>query len=233
MSSLARPPRVIRSAVAHDDVVILGGVAQRQVLPGVGPLATANEILAAAEARAAQIVAEAEAHAATIVGEAHGQAADTAESARQQGLEQGLFAAQEEAESLLALLREAATNGAAIRDQIAGEAMPVITRTVLVAVRRIVGEYYDEDPTRTVAAITDALRRASSQEIVAIRVNPEVEPAVRGALLDVAQYVRSDSAIEVGGCLIDLRNGQIDASLDSRVALMELAIRNASGEGGS
>ena len=230
MSSLARPPRVIRSAASVDDVVVLGGVPQRQVLPGVGPVATANEILTAADGRSQQIIADAEARAAAILAEAQTQAAAVAAAAREEGAHQGFAAAQAEAAHLLGLLQEAAANGAAIRDQIVGEAMTVITRAVLVAVRRIVGEYYDEDPSRTSAAISDALRDASNQEVVSIRVNPAIEPAIRAALVDVAHYVRPDDAIEVGGCLIDLRNGQIDATLDSRVTLMELAIRNASGE---
>ncbi len=231
MSSLARPPRVIRSAAAHDDdVVVLGGVPQRQALPGVGPVATAAQILSAADTRSSEVLASAEARAAAIVAEAHAQAAAIAAEAREQGAQQGFAAAQAQAEQLLALLQDAAAEGATIRDQVAAESMSVITRAVLVAVRRIVGEYYDEDPTRTVAAISDALRSASSQEIVAIRVNPAIEPAVKATLVDVAHYVRPDEAVEVGGCLVDLRNGHIDATLDSRVALMELAIRNASGE---
>lgn len=230
MSSLARPPRVIRSAAAVDDVVVLGGAPQRQVLPGVGPVATAHEILAAADARSQQVVDEAQSQAAAIVADARAQAAAIADEARQEGARQGFAAAQSQSEQLLSLLQEAAANGTAIRDQVAAEAMSVITRAVLVAVRRIVGEYYNEDPARTVAAVSDALRSASSQEIVSIRVNPAVEPAVQAALVDVARYVRPDEAIEIGGCLIDLRNGQIDATLDTRVGLMELAIRDASGE---
>jgi flagellar biosynthesis/type III secretory pathway protein FliH len=33
----------------------------------------------------------------------------------------------------------------------------------------------------------------------------------------------------MGGCLIDVRNGTIDASLDTRLSLMELALRDAGG----
>lgn len=216
--------------MSEEDVVVLGGVAQRRVLPGVGPIATAGEIVASAEVRGAGVVADAETRAADILAEAQATATAITASAREQGLQQGLLEAESEAEELLGLLRQAASEGAAMRDQVAGEAMGIITRAVLVAVRRIVGEYYDEDPSRTVAAISDALRSASSQEIVSIRVNPAVEPAVKASLVDVANYVRPDEAIVVGGCVIDLRNGLIDAALDSRLSLMELAIQSSAGE---
>jgi flagellar biosynthesis/type III secretory pathway protein FliH len=42
--------------------------------------------------------------------------------------------------------------------------------------------------------------------------------------------VRPDDAVEAGGCIIDLRNGTIDATLDARLSLMELALREAGGE---
>ena len=233
MSSLARAPRVIRSTVSNgdDDVVVLGGVTQRHVLPGVGPVATATEIIGAADSRSNQIIAEAELQAAAIINDARTRAGEIAANARQEGMDQGMLAAQADAEALLSLLREAAANGVAIRDQLAEEAMGVVTRAVLTAIRRIVGEYYEEDPGRTVAAVADALRSASSQEIVSIRVNPEVESAVKATLVDVAHYVRPDASLGVGGCIIDLRHGAIDATLDSRVSLMELAIQAASGEG--
>ena len=230
MNSLARAPRVIRSAMADDDIVVIGGMVQRAALPGVGPVATAHEIVAAAEARAAELLAAAELRAAELIARANTHAAETVAAAREEGIQHGMAQAQAEAESLLAVLRSAAVDGAAIRDQIAAEASGVITRAVLIAVRRIVGEIYSDDPARTSAAVADALRAASSQEVVAIRVNPAVEPAVKAALVDVAAYIRPDDAVEIGGCLIDLRNGSIDASLDTRLSLMELAITSASGE---
>lgn len=230
MSSLARAPRIIRSAHAEEEVVVIGGVSQRQALPGVGPMATATEIIAAAEGRAAAIVAEAQAAAAQLMAGAEMSAAEIRAQAHNEGLATGLAQAEGEANQLLGLLRQAANQGAAIRDQVAAEAGAVITRAVLVAVRRIVGEYYDEDATRTASAVADAIRSASSQEIVSIRVHPDIADAVKAQLVDVAGYVRPDSGIEVGGCVVDLRHGSIDATLDTRLTLMELAITNATGE---
>lgn len=230
MSSLARTARIIRSVHSEEEVVVIGGVSQRQALPGVGPMATAAEIIAAAEGRAAAIVAEAQTAAAQLIAGAEVGAAEIRTRAHNEGLATGLAQAEGEANQLLGLLRQAANEGATIRDQVAAEAGGVITRAVLVAVRRIVGEYYDEDAARTSAAVADAVRSASSQEIVSIRVNPAVEGAVKAQLIDIAAYVRPDAGVEVGGCFIDLRHGSIDATLDTRLSLMELAITSATGE---
>jgi flagellar biosynthesis/type III secretory pathway protein FliH len=224
MSSLAKPSRVIRSAPSEDEVFVLGEPTRR-TLPVHGPMATADEIIGGAHRQAAAILAEAHRQAAAITA----QAASIREAGRAAGHADGHAAALLEADQLIGLLRAAATAGSAIRDQIAAEASGVITRAVLFAVRRIIGEYYEADPARTSAAVADAVRAASGQEVISIRVHPEAEAPVTAALVDVAAYVRPDESVDVGGCIIDLRNGTIDATLDTRLSLMELAIRASSG----
>ena len=44
----------------------------------------------------------------------------------------------------------------------------------------------------------------------------------RATLTDAATYIRPDDSVEVGGCIIDLRNGTLDASLEARLSLMDL-----------
>jgi len=229
MSSLARAPRVFRPAKDGDDVFVIGTAAAAQI-PLSGPMATVAQLLSAAETRAAEILAAATVEAEAVVGAAHAEAAAVRGAARDGGREEGLASALDEAAALLDLLRTAASEGAAIRASVADEASGVITRALLLALRRITGDYYEEDPARTAAAVAGAVRAASGQEIVTIRVNPAAEPAVSAALTDLANYVRPDAGITVGGAIIDLRNGSIDATLDARLSLMELAITAASGE---
>jgi flagellar biosynthesis/type III secretory pathway protein FliH len=229
MSSLARAPRVFRPAGDGGDVFVIGTDVAGQ-LPLSGPMATVAELLAVAEARATEILAAASAEAEAVVGAARAEAAALRGAAREDGREEGLASALDEAASLLGLLRAAANEGASIRSHVANQASGVITRAVLLAIRRITGDYYQEDPARTAAAVAEAVRAASGQEIVTIRVNPDVEPTVTAALVDLASYIRPDDAVAVGGAIIDLRNGAIDATLDARLSLMELAITAASGE---
>jgi flagellar biosynthesis/type III secretory pathway protein FliH len=190
-------------------------------------MATAGEIIAGAHREAAAIVAEAHEQASAIAA----RAAATREAARSAGHAEGREQALREAGQLVGLLRAAASEGVAIRGQIAAEASGVITRAVLLAIRRLTGEYYEGDPGRTAAAVADAVRAASGQEILSIRVHPEAEAPVTAALVDLAAYVRPDEAIDAGGCVVDLRNGTIDATLDTRLSLMDLAILAAGGAG--
>lgn len=243
MSSLARPTRILRgapaapassAAAAEDEVfVVAGSVARALGLPG--PVASAASIIAAAEAQAAGLLEAARSEAALLVTAARAEAAATREAARSEGFASGLAngraSATSEAADLLDLIRSAAAGGQAVRDQLAASADAVITEAVLMAVRRVVGDAYRADPGLTAAACADAVRAASGQQIVSIRVNPDVEGAVTAALVDVAAYVRPDEAVAVGGCLVDLRDGSIDATLDTRLSLMELAVRDAAGTG--
>ncbi len=228
MSSLARPSRVIRSVHPESEVFVVGG-APRRAAPVAGPTATAAEIIAAAEQQAADMLAEAQ----SLVDRARAEAEQVRAAAHTGGYEEGFRAGREaalaEAASLLQLLRTAAAEGEAIRGQVVGEASAVITRAVVLAVRRIVADVYD-DPARTAAAVAEAVRAASGQEILSIRVHPAAEVPVTAALADLAGYVRPDDGIEVGGCIIDLRNGTIDATLDARLSLMERALRAAGGD---
>ena len=93
-----------------------------------------------------------------------------------------------------------------------------------------VREMYEADPGRTARICADALRAASGQEVLAIRVNPGVVDSVRAALHGAEEYVRPDQGIAIGGCIIDLENGTIDATLDARLTLIEAALADAGGE---
>ncbi len=229
MSSSARPPRVIRAA-AHppDDVFIVG--ASTPALPIDAPLASAAELLAAAEARAAAIITAAEERAAAIIAAADQRVAVAAAEAAAAARAEAHAAVEREAEHLLALLRTAAREGLAIRDQVIASAANVLTEAVVTAVRRIVGHAYTADPALTVAACEEAVRAAAGHEILSIRVSPGVEAEVTAALGDLGAYVRPDAAVVLGGCIVDLRNGTIDATLDARLTLAELAIRRAGGQ---
>jgi flagellar biosynthesis/type III secretory pathway protein FliH len=227
MNSSAKPGRVFRAAPRDegDEVFVLGETV-RQTFPGESPVATVTDILAAADRRAAGIVAAAEATATAILAKA----ASSVAAARAEGAAAGQAEAEAEIRELVELVRSAAREGKAIRDGIASQAASVIARATMLATRHIVGDYYEADPGQTAAACADALRAASGQEIVAVRVNPALVTRLQAALVDAASYIRPDEAIEVGGCIIDLRQGTLDATLETRLSLMETALAEASGE---
>lgn len=230
MNSSVKPGRVYRpDASSSEDVFVLGeGI--REGLPTPGAMATASGLITSAEEKAAEIIAEAEERAAAMVSEIAGRVGAVRDQGYSEGYEQGLAQANTEIAEYVEIARRAAEEGEAIRQGVAEQSASLIARAVMLATRRVVGEYYDADPSRTAAACDEALRAASGQEILSIRVNPAVMDAVQARVTDAARYVKPDNGIEIGGCVIDVRHGTLDASLDARLSLMELALQAASGD---
>lgn len=235
MSSLAKTGGFYRAAPVttepfdeSEDVVIIGQGVRAQY-HAAGTLATIPALIEAAEQRAAEILREAEAEALQIVRSAEARADSVRAAGHREGYEAGLDAANDEIESLMNLVRAACADGIAIRDQVAATSMALLAESVAIATRRIAGEWYDADPNRTAAICNEALRAASGQEIISLRVHSSVANYVQAALGSAGSYVQPDDAVEVGGCLIDLASGTIDASLDTRLSLLELGLRHAAG----
>ena len=226
MSSSASRRRVIRAAAGDGEVLVLGDSA-RQSLATTKAIATTDEMLAAAEARAATIVADAQAAGGAELAEAHA----SAEAVRAEGRELGRQEALAEVGGLLELIRRAAAEGGAIRQSVAGDAVPLIARATALATRRLVADNYEADPERTTAVCLEAVRAAAGQEIVSVRVAPLAQEPVRASLGDAARYVVPDEAVAIGGCVIELRNGTLDASLDARLGLMETALEHTYEQG--
>ena len=232
MNSSARRGRLIRPAegtAATEDIFILGE-SVRPGLPAQAPIVTASAIVAEAQSRASAIIAEAEADASLTIVTARGNAAAVTRAAHDEGFAAGHAAAQHEIAELIELVRKAAGEGKQIRDALAEQSASVIARATALATRRIVARLYEADPAATADACADALRAAAGQEVLSIRVNSGIVPLVQAALGDAAGYLRPDDAVEIGGCIIDVRHGTIDATLSSRLTLLELALNHAGGD---
>ncbi|MCZ2112100.1 MAG: hypothetical protein LC118_21490 [Dehalococcoidia bacterium] len=229
MSSSAKPGRVIRSARHEAEDVFVFGQSTPYV-PADSVLATATAVIEAGQREGEAVIAAAHDEAARVVAEAQAMAAEVREAAYSDGYQAGLQQAASEINGFVEIARRAANEGKQLRDDIAGQAAAVVARAVTLAVRRIVSEYYESDPERTGSLVAETLRAAAGQEILAIRVHSGLVDAISASLADVTTYIRPDDAVEIGGCIIDLRNGTIDATLDARLSLMDLALREAGGE---
>jgi len=228
MSSLVRH-RVIRAASSREEVF----VSSEPSLPSVlrtGTLLTISEMLEAAGSRAEAIIAAAEQEAAGILAAARARSEATLEAGRQQGFAAGLEAAEQQVGKYVAVGRTMANEGLAIRNAAIEDALPAIARAVAMATRRIVGAAYEADPALVADCVEEAVRAASGQNILSVRLHPSSVEAVRARLVDIANYIRPDDGVAIGGCVIDLKNGTLDASLDARLSMMELALNSASGE---
>jgi flagellar biosynthesis/type III secretory pathway protein FliH len=225
--------RLIRAAASGEDFFLVGEPSLANV-ETPGAFLTAGDLVRSTEARCAALIAEAEAEAVALVAEARAEAELVRRTAHDDGLSRGLSAGEQQAQSQFAaaldLVRRAANDGKSARDEIAAQATAVVAHAVSLAVRRVTGDYYAQDASRTAHICVEALRAAAGQDVLCIRVNPSVESEVVVALGDSGAFVRSDEAVEIGGCIVDLRNGTIDATLDARLALLDLALNRAGGE---
>lgn len=229
MNLSAKPRRVIRAAPEHHEVFVLGETTRDVVVAPA--IATMEQMLSSAAHQGALVLAEAEDEAETILSRARASAASVRDEAYTAGYEAGKVQALQEMSALVDLARHAAAEAKVIRDEVAGQSAGVVARATTLAVRRIVAEYYEADPGRTAAVCAEALRAAAGQEILSIRVSPGLVAHVQATLVDASQYVIPDGAVEVGGCIIDLRHGTLDATLDARLTLMEFALAEAGGAG--
>ncbi|OAI40685.1 hypothetical protein AYO38_05370 [bacterium SCGC AG-212-C10] len=241
MSSLVKRGggRIIRAAADGEDVFVVGDrtrthAAVPTAIETPGAFLTASDLVRSAEAQCARLLAEAEAEAHALVAQARAEAESVRRAAFDDGHSRGISAGEQQAmrefEGIMELVRHAANEGKHARDEIAAQATAVVAHAVSLAVRRVTGDYYAQDAARTAHICVEALRAAAGQDVVSIRVNSAVENEVTLALGDSGAYVRSDDTVEIGGCIIDLRNGIIDASLDSRLSLVDLALGRAGGE---
>lgn len=229
-SSSSRRSRLLRAASPRGEVVVAPGSSSlAEAVPIAAPLATAADIVAAAERRAAEIVAAAERRAAELIASAE----DVREAARREGYAEGLAAARAEAEAQFAayldLARAAAQEGKRIRDQLAQQSLAVVARAVELALRRIVPDWYESHPDSIIAVCEDALRLAPSEQVLSIRVHPSLAGRVEVALGELGRYVRPDAGVEIGGCIVDLEGGTIDATLDARLGSLAQALQRAAG----
>lgn len=239
MSSLARNGGFFRAAPVTtesfeeaEEVFVIGHGARSQ-FNAPGTVATLPALIEAAEQRAAEILQEAEALAAATLRVAQAEAESIRSAAYRDGYEagvrQGVDSGEAEIAALVDLARTACADGVSIRDQVAATSMPLLAEAVAIATRRLVGEWYDQDPQRTAAICADALRAASGQEVLSLRVHSSLSNFVQAALGTAGTYVQPDDAVAIGGCLVDLASGTIDASLDTRLSLLELGLQHAAG----
>jgi flagellar biosynthesis/type III secretory pathway protein FliH len=228
MSSSPKRGRIVPAAVADEDVFLLGR-SERASVELAEPVATAAVLVDAAVARRRRAEEEAE----TLLLGARGEADGVRHAAWQDGFaagrEEGRAAAAAEAAELLGLVRRAAEEGRSVRDGIVEQASNVIARAAMLVARRIVAEYYEADAARTAIAVQEAIRAAATQQVVSVRVHPAAVAAVQARVVDMAGLVLADDAVEIGGAIVDVKNGQLDASLDARFTMMELALQRATG----
>ncbi len=221
---------LIRNSRQRDDAVVLTGGES-----GGARLVAAADTLAPAHDTATSIIAQATEQAELLLMGARGEIAALRVQAYEEGFRQGheeaAAAVEERVRRHLELLSIAAADVKAMRALVLRNTERDAIELVLEIVRKILGERAAADPSYAVELAEQALARAGNQNVVRIRVHPGRREIVAAAFADRhdaagnAVEVADDQRLDLGGCVIDLRAGIVDASISTQFEAMSRALR--------
>lgn len=192
------------------------------------------ELLAAAEAQAAGIVAAAEGQAAALVQQARRDAAQLLEEAKQQmetwereafadGYRQGMAAAEQAAAGQLQLAASMLAEAQQATHGMLADMEPEVIRLVLAVAQKVIRREIALDQQIVVETVKESLRRLGGRAVARVRISPidvEALNEVWHTLTPLARDIElvPDDRIAPGGCVVESRNGEIDAQVDTQLA---------------
>jgi flagellar assembly protein FliH len=151
------------------------------------------------------------------------------EQGHAQGFVQGQTEAREEAARLAAL----ATTFKAALDGAQGAISETLVTLALDIAQQVVRQHVQHDPTALIAAAREVL--ATEPALLgapALIVSPADLPVVEAYLMEELQTrgwtVRTDAAVERGGCRAQAATGEVDAGIDTRWARVAAALGKVS-----
>ena len=185
-----------------------------------------EELIRDGEAKAEATVADAVAKAKKIVADAHGEAkkiVDSAAAAREEEKKRGY------GEGLLDGKKEMVARMAELAKKEMGNFMAFeesVLNIVMRSIRRIIGEFGDEERIRSL--VRNALAVVRNQKKITLKVHPDDAGAARYGVADVLAAagdgggqlieVVADGRLEKNSCTMETELGTIDAGLDTQLA---------------
>ncbi|MCP3877882.1 MAG: HrpE/YscL family type III secretion apparatus protein [Sulfitobacter sp.] len=159
-----------------------------------------------------------------------GQSEQALEEQKQRGYQEGMDQAKQEMATHVA---ETVARAADYFASVEGEVVEV----VMTSVRKILGEFSDED--LTLRLVKTALHVVRSQKQVTVRVPPDRETEVRSRLHQLTSSypgislveVVADSKLGAGNCVLETEIGIVDGGIDSQLQVLEKVLRSRLGKG--
>ena len=168
---------------------------------------------------AERMLEDAKTKADAIIADAH----SIYETEKEQGRADGIAEAQSEvAEQMLMLVSRSVDYLASAEADVA--------RVVLVCLRKILGEFPDEDI--VIKQARTALQVVRNEPRVTVRVRPELEAQVRGRVGEILcgngqvsfLEVVGDEGLDHGGCRLETDAGVVDASIEKQLQALERVV---------
>ncbi len=224
--------RLLRSSKQGDEVTLdpegrLQSRSEAALRPEDAPQTeVAADIVDRAQERADEVLRSSAERAAAVEHEAY-------REGREHGYQDGLVAARAEVVEALTLVQQVGRDAKAVRDRLLMNAEREAVALVIASVEAILGEQTRIDPALVLDTVERALKRAGSQNVLRIRVNPEDRELVDARLVErvgeaaASWEVTADGAVTVGGCIVDTECGEVDARLDVQLEEIARVFRSA------
>jgi len=159
-----------------------------------------------------------------------GRSEQALEEQKQRGYREGMDQAKQEMATHMA---ETVARAADYFASVEGELVAV----VMASVRKILGEFSDED--LTLRLVKNALHVVRSQKQVTVRVPPDREAEVRSRLHQLTSSypgislveVVADSKLGAGNCVLETEIGIVDGGIDSQLQVLEKVLQSRLGQG--
>jgi len=193
----------------------------------------------AAHERASRVVAEAHAEALACVEAAKSQAARIQAEAHERGAEEAQRTAQEHQDRLAADVRSRLEALVAEitreRDEFFSRVEPEIATLAVSVAEKVVAQEISTQPEIVLNLVRNSMARMKERESLRVRLNPDDLDMVRDARDDLIAAVDGvrrldlveDRRVDRGGCVVESRNGNLDARIKTQLAKMERVITEA------
>ena len=143
------------------------------------------------------------------------------EEAGQKGYREGEAGARDAVQPVLERLAKSIDVMAGLRSHIRKEAESDLVKLSIAIARRILHRELSVDPEAISGLMKAALEKLQSQEVHRVRVHPDLEAAVRGALERFASArsveVVADGGRESGDVVFETTRGNLDASVNTQL----------------
>jgi len=238
-------PRIIKLRADGEDQPVWAPDAIDAAASGWGSayLASTPAVLEeTAHERAARIIAQGQAEALERIEAARAEAGRIHAEARDRGLKEALDAAQERADRLAAELRARFDAQVAEinreREEFFSRVEPEMAALAVSVAEKVVAQEIATQPEIVLNLVRNSMKRMKERETLRVRLNPEDLELVRQARDDLIAAVDGvqrlelieDRRVDRGGCIVESRNGNLDARIKTQLTKMERVIAEAACE---
>ena len=203
-----------------------------------------DAILRETESMVTDLLEKAREEASHIINEANDEAGQIKEDNARRGYEDGLEQARQDMENILENARQekqqTIEEGARIRMQMLRAAEGDMLRLVMAIGRKVIGGEMRTNPEVVINVIADALSYLEGSENISVHINPQevlqvLDAVNTGQIADknnqiIDFEVKADNRVSPGGCIINSEEGQIDATLETRMTKTEKHLQGVIGD---